>query len=201
MATMPLLHRIRRGDWVDHVITVAQISVGLVAVLGIAGWLSLNPFLLLSFIFAQPLIALGIALFIFGAFFFERAFMFEAFDPGEIIYTQGSPARSIWLIKSGTVEAVVRRSDGKQASVATFGPGQYLGYAALAPHIPHMFTAKAQTSVEIIRIRPSDFLTIFAELPEMKAQIPVLRQEIKDAIVKFAPELRDLPDEYDLRSR
>jgi len=197
MARIPILSRIRRGDWVDNVITVAQLAVGVVAIVGIAGWLTLNPFLLLSFIFLQPLIALGIALFIFAAFFFERAFMFEAFDPGEIIYRQGSPSRSIWLIRSGSVELVVRRSDGKEASVAVLGQGEYLGFTALAPHLTHQFTARTQTATEVIRIRASDFVSIFAEIPEVRSQIPVLRKKILDAVTKFAPELRDLQEHSD----
>ena len=191
MSTFPLLHRIRRGDWVDHVITVAQIAVGVVAIVGIAGWLSLNPFLLLSFIFVQPLIALGIGLFIFATLFFERAFMFETFDAGEIIYTAGSPARSVYLVRSGTIEYTVRRPNGEEASVGLLGPGEYVGLLALVRDSRRRFTARAFTAAELIRIRPRDFATIFAEIPEVRAQIPATRRKILDAGERLAPELKE----------
>jgi len=189
MPTFPLLHRIWRGDWVDHIITVAQIAVVLFAIIGIAGWLSLNPFLLLTFIFAQPLVALGVALFIFAALFFERAFTFETFDPGEIIFRQDSPARSIYLVRSGTIGASIRRGNGEEVSVITVGSGEYIGFAALARD-RYRLTARAVTAAEVIRIRPRDFVTIFAEIPEVRQQFPILRQKVLDAIDRHAPELR-----------
>jgi|SRR5271163_1242938 len=198
MARFPLLHRIRRGEWVDHVITAAQIAVGLVAVMAIAGWLTLNPFLLLSFMFAQPLIAVGIFLFIFAAFFFERATRYESFDEGEIIYQQGSMPRALWLVKSGTVEGMVAQPGGKEQTVETFGPGSYLGFAALAPHMPHKFTARAKTAVEIVRISPGDLISLFKEMRALNSEVPELLKQLDQAIDKFAPEekasIHRLPD-------
>jgi len=196
MFTIPLVHRIRRGDWVDRVITLAQVAVGAVAIIGIVGWITLNPFLLLSFIFAQPIVALGIALFIFAAFFFERAFMFETYDPGEIIFRQDTPARSIYVIKSGKVEVSVRHPNGEVTNVLAMGSGEYVGLAALAPGFRYRLTAKTLTRTELIRIRPRDFVTIFGEIPEVRNQIPALRAKILDAIEREAPELRKEVEQF-----
>jgi len=46
----------------------------------------------------------------------------------------------------------------------------------------------------VVRIRASDFVSIFAEIPEVRSQIPVLRKKILDAVTKFAPELRDFQE-------
>lgn len=182
--TLPLLRRIRRGEWVDRMITVAQAAIGIFALLGLLGWLTLRPFLLLTFIFAQPLLGIGITLFIAAAFFFERAMTFEIFEGGEIVYRQGSPARAIYLVKSGMVDALIRSKDGREEVIATFNPGQYLGFAALPPATPHKYTARARIACELVRIRPGDFISIFSELPEVKSQIPVLQREIDQAIEK-----------------
>ncbi|GEM_PF-1744445 len=190
MPELSLIHRIRRGEWVDHILKIAQILVAIVALLGIAGWLTLNPFLLLSFIFSQPLIVLALILFIVAAIFFQRAMVLERFDAGEVIYERGTHPRFVYLIKSGEVDAVLKFANGKEQTIASFGPGRYLGFAALAEHIPHKFTARARTAAQILRIRPSDFVSLFAEIPELKSHIPALIKEIEDAIDKYAPELK-----------
>jgi Cyclic nucleotide-binding domain len=119
------LQTCRARRLVDHVITVSQILVVAVALFGIVGWLSLKPFFLLSFIFAQPLIAVGIILFLFAAVFFQSAMILEHFDAGEISYRQGSPSRFVYLLKSGTVEATQTFADGKEPVVASFASGYY----------------------------------------------------------------------------
>lgn len=56
------------GDrWARRLITAAEVLVGGVAVLGIGAWLTLNPILLLLFLFSQPLLLLGVCLFAAGA--------------------------------------------------------------------------------------------------------------------------------------
>jgi hypothetical protein len=201
MARLPLLHKIRRGDWVENVVTVSQILVAFVALLGIIGWLMLNPFLLLSFIFAQPLMVLGLVLFIFAAVFFERSMVSEEFDPGQVIYRQGSKARVIHLVKSGTVDAVVRRGDGKEQMIMSFGAGHYIGVAALVPGITHKFTARARTEVEIVRILPGDFIKMFSQIPELRSRISDLLNEIDNTIEIFAPELKGAPVIEDLKRK
>ena len=188
MPGFPLIHRILRGNWVDHVVTGAQIAVGTVAILGIIGWLTLNPFVLLSFVFAQPLVALGIGLFIFSAFFFERAFMLESYDAAEIVFAQGSPARSVYRVKSGTVDLILKRSSGEETSVATLGPGDYLGQMSLLPGSQYRFSARTRGASELINIRPRDFATIFIEMPEVREQ---MQKSIRDGVAGLAPELKN----------
>ena len=144
MARLGFFRHFGHGAWVDHVITVSQILVVAVALLGIVGWLSLKPFFLLSFIFAQPLIAVGIVLFLFAAAFFQRAMIVEHFDAGETIFRQGSASRYVYLLKSGTVEATQTFADGKEPVVASFAPGHYFGYAGLMASTHNLVTARAR---------------------------------------------------------
>ena len=185
MAKPRIFRYIANGPWVEHVITVSQILVVAFALLGIVGWLSLKPFFLLSFIFAQPLVAIGIVLFLFAAVFFERAMIVEHFGAGEIIFRQGSPSRYVYLVKSGTVEATQTFADGKEPIVASFAPGYYFGYAGLMSSTHNIATARAATESEIVKIRARDFLTMFAEIPELKAQWKELQKKIKAANERF----------------
>jgi hypothetical protein len=196
MPEIELIHDIERGEWIDHLITVAQVVVAIVVLLGIIGWLTVNPFLLLSFIFSQPLIVIGLILFIVAAIFFERPMVREEFDAGEVVFEQGTPSYSIYLVKSGRVDLVAKNAKGEEKTVASFGPGRYVGFAALIKGAPHKFTAKAQVASTVVRIRPTEFIELFSEIPELKAQVPVLEREINEALEQFAPELIGTPSPF-----
>jgi hypothetical protein len=56
-----------RRAWPSRMITTAQTIIGAVALLGVAAWVTLNPILLLLFLFAQPALLVGIALFVVAA--------------------------------------------------------------------------------------------------------------------------------------
>jgi CRP-like cAMP-binding protein len=160
-----------------------------VALFGIVGWLSLKPFFLLSFIFAQPPIAVGIILFLFAAVFFQSAMILEHFDAGEISYRQGSPSRFVYLLKSGTVEATQTFADGKEPVVGQLRVGVLFGYAGLMSSTRNIVTARAVTESGVVRIRPTDFLKMFAEIPELKSQRTELQGKIKAAYEKFGSPL------------
>lgn len=56
-----------RDGWPSRLITIAEVLVGSVALLGISAWLTLNPILLLLFLFGQPLLLVGVSLFVAAA--------------------------------------------------------------------------------------------------------------------------------------
>jgi hypothetical protein len=55
---------IKRRDWPSKLIVTAQFMIGLVALLGLAAFVSLNPYLITVFAFAQVFIIAGVVLFI-----------------------------------------------------------------------------------------------------------------------------------------
>jgi protein-S-isoprenylcysteine O-methyltransferase Ste14 len=55
---------IKRRNWPSKLIVTAQFMVGLVALLGLAAFASLNPYLITIFAFFQVLIIVGVVLFI-----------------------------------------------------------------------------------------------------------------------------------------
>jgi CRP/FNR family cyclic AMP-dependent transcriptional regulator len=52
--------------------------------------------------------------------------------PGHVIYRQGEPASGVCFLLSGKVQLAVSSQDGKEAIVATFGPGEFFGEGCLA---------------------------------------------------------------------
>jgi hypothetical protein len=55
---------IKQGNWPSKLIVTAQFMIGLVALLGLAAFVSLNPYLMTIFAFAQVLMIVGVVLFI-----------------------------------------------------------------------------------------------------------------------------------------
>jgi protein-S-isoprenylcysteine O-methyltransferase Ste14 len=54
---------IKRRNWPSKLIVSAQFMIGLVALLGMVGFVSLNPYLITIFAFAQILLIVGVVLF------------------------------------------------------------------------------------------------------------------------------------------
>lgn len=65
------------------------------------------------------------------------------FARGNVIFSQGDPADSVMYLRAGRVRLSVLSHSGKEAIVATLGPGDFLGEGALAGHPVRLETARA----------------------------------------------------------
>jgi CRP/FNR family cyclic AMP-dependent transcriptional regulator len=61
----------------------------------------------------------------------------------EVIFSQGDPCDSVMYVRSGAIELSVIAHSGREAIVATLGPGDFLGEGALAGHPVRVETASA----------------------------------------------------------
>jgi CRP/FNR family cyclic AMP-dependent transcriptional regulator len=63
----------------------------------------------------------------------------------DIIFSQGDPCDSVMYLRTGRVQLSVLSHSGKEAIIATLGPGEFLGEGALAGHPVRLETARATT--------------------------------------------------------
>ncbi|HXC61960.1 MAG TPA: cyclic nucleotide-binding domain-containing protein, partial [Nitrospiria bacterium] len=56
---------------------------------------------------------------------------FHRVQPGEIVFRQNDFSESLYMILEGRVELLVKPDDGPEKSVATLGPGEFLGEMSL----------------------------------------------------------------------
>lgn len=171
-----VLPRLRTGDWESKLIAVAQIAIGLAALLGLAAMLTRQPLLLLGFTAAQGLLLLGVLLFIIVAIFAQRTLVMEEFGPGEVIFQEGDPGRHVYVIKSGNVEILMKRPDGSQEMIKRLGPGDHFGEMALLRHAPRNATVRTVTTVEVFRMTPSNFAVLYTNLPGLREQFNTLME-------------------------
>jgi CRP-like cAMP-binding protein len=71
---------------------------------------------------------------------------------GETIFTQGDACEDVLYIQTGGVKLSVRSTTGREALVATLGPGEFFGEACLAGQSVRMGSASAITPSVILAV-------------------------------------------------
>ncbi len=81
--------------------------------------------------------------------------------PGErALFTQGEPAKSVFYIQEGALKLSVLSKTGKEAIVAMFGPGDFVGEGALAGQDIRMASATVSTPTRVLEIQAGDMLRL-----------------------------------------
>lgn len=81
--------------------------------------------------------------------------MLEEFGPGEVIFREGDQGRHVYVIKSGTVEVLVKRPDGSQEVIRRLGSGDHFGEMALLRKAPRSATVRTVTPVQVFKMAPA----------------------------------------------
>ena len=74
------------------------------------------------------------------------------YDASHEIFRQGDPAESVFYLQQGMVELSVTSQQGKEAIVATLGPGEFFGEECLAGQRERLATATTVTPCGLTRI-------------------------------------------------
>jgi CRP/FNR family cyclic AMP-dependent transcriptional regulator len=83
----------------------------------------------------------------------------RTFSPKQIIFSQGERADAVLYIQEGTVRLSVVSNQGKEATIALLGPGDFLGEGCIASDQPfHMTTATATTRCSVLTIEKKEML-------------------------------------------
>lgn len=82
----------------------------------------------------------------------------------QAIFSQGKPADAVYYIQEGRVRLSVVSKQGKEATIALLGPGDFLGEGCIASDQPfHMATATATTACSILKIEKQVMLRTLHE--------------------------------------
>jgi CRP/FNR family transcriptional regulator, cyclic AMP receptor protein len=84
---------------------------------------------------------------------------------GQIVYTQGEPADSVFYIQSGKVRKTVVSEQGKEAVVALLGSGDFFGEGCLTGQPLRLATVSAMTECVIVRIAKADIIRVIHDEP------------------------------------
>ena len=79
---------------------------------------------------------------------------------GQILFTMGDTADSIYYIQNGTVRLSVVSAQGKEAVFALLGPGDFFGEGCIAGQSLRLITAVALSSGSFIRIMKQEIVPL-----------------------------------------
>jgi uncharacterized protein YhbP (UPF0306 family) len=83
-------------------------------------------------------------------------------EPGEVIVREGNPADKFFIVVDGEVEVV--RGEGDQAeTVATLGPGHFLGEIAILRDTPRSATIRAVKPTKLLAMERDTFRDLVAQ--------------------------------------
>src|SRR6201987_894436 len=86
------------------------------------------------------------------------------YRPKQAVFSQGDPADAVFYIQEGKVRLSVLSKQGKEATIALLGTGDFLGEGCIASDQPlRLATATAITECSILRIEKSRMLRTLHE--------------------------------------
>ena len=83
-----------------------------------------------------------------------------------VLFTQGDPADSVFYIQEGSVKLSVLSKAGKEAVVAMFGPGDFVGEGALAGQVLRIASALATAPTRLLQVQKAAMLRLLHEQHE-----------------------------------
>ncbi|MEL7344527.1 MAG: Crp/Fnr family transcriptional regulator [Pseudomonadota bacterium] len=109
------------------------------------------------------------------------------YDAGQILFTEGEPGSSVFLIESGRVEVSITSLSGRKSIIAHMGPGEILGEIAALDGGGRSATVTAAKAMTGLVLPRSNVLAFIAERPEVaQAVIVELCKKVRNASDMFA---------------
>ncbi len=96
---------------------------------------------------------------------------------GDVLFHEGEPGDSLYVIRSGAVKLGQRSSDGRENLIAVLGPGELLGELSLFDPGARTATATAVSDVEVLQMGPD-------ELTRWLASTPVVAEHLLRALAR-----------------
>ena len=102
-----------------------------------------------------------------------RAFLTETgngrtkveFRKKQPVFSQGDPADAVFFILEGRIRLTVVSKQGKEAVIATLGPGDFFGEGCLAGQRIRMATATAATNGSLVRLEKNGIMSLLHNHP------------------------------------
>ncbi len=83
---------------------------------------------------------------------------------GDVAYAQGDPADALFYVKSGQLRVSVTSSNGKEATLALAGTGEFVGESCMASSHPfQLATATAMADCALLRISKVEMVRVLHE--------------------------------------
>jgi CRP-like cAMP-binding protein len=91
----------------------------------------------------------------------------KKYSRSAVVFSQGDGANDVFYLQQGSVKLSVLSKTGKEAVVAIFGPGDFLGEGCLAGQPRRMATAAALTASTLLVVEKPQMLEMLHKEPSL----------------------------------
>lgn len=102
------------------------------------------------------------------------------YEPGQVIVRQGEVGQKLFLIRGGEVE-VLREEAGGERLLATLGPGDHFGEAAVFQNVRRTATVRAVSRVQLIALGAGAASTLSEGLADLGQRIQAAPRPVDEA--------------------
>jgi CRP/FNR family transcriptional regulator, cyclic AMP receptor protein len=95
------------------------------------------------------------------------------FDAGEVVFREGDDSDTCYVVRSGHARAIREHSDGRQITLATFGPGDIFGELAMFDDERRSATVEATDELEVLGILGGDMRALLARHPDIAVKLVI----------------------------
>ena len=93
------------------------------------------------------------------------------YPKGTVIFLEGDPGTSLYVIEEGHVKIVLTSPDGKELVIAVRGPGEFFGDMALLDGEPRSADAVAAKDCRLLILQREDFNRFLVAHPQAAARL------------------------------
>src|SRR5688572_25689204 len=86
----------------------------------------------------------------------------RAFRAGEVVFREGDDSDTCYVVRTGHARAIREHADGRQITLATFGPGDIFGELAMFEDERRSATVEAVDGLEVLGIPGVDMRALLA---------------------------------------
>jgi PAS domain S-box-containing protein len=118
----------------------------------------------------------------------------RSYPPGRMVFSEGEPGHSLYIVKSGLVEILKKGPDEHAGTIrlARRGPGEIIGEMAVIEEKPRFATAICVVETQLAEMSREDFMRLLATRPDMALQfLKLLIERVKEADITRLKELEE----------
>src|ERR687889_1101410 len=97
----------------------------------------------------------------------------RAFAAGEVVFREGDDSDTCYVVRSGRARALREHGDGRQITLATFGPGDIFGELAMFDDERRSATVEAVDALDVLGIPGVDMRALLTRHPEIAVKLVI----------------------------
>ena len=95
----------------------------------------------------------------------------RSFEAGAAVFREGDESNTCYVVRSGRARAIREHGDGRQITLATFGPGDIFGELAMFDDESRSATVEAMDELSAFAVMSADMRRLLRSYPEMAVKL------------------------------